>query len=254
MMPGHPDYGYPWWLTYGHLVVTIATAPLWVIGLKRRWPRVLLVLIGAVMLWSVAAFLVARFALNANGPMTLPTEHFVESGTGRVLDIGAGTGRSTVMVLGARPHVTAVALDLFGESFDHHFGREGSAVERLRSNLRAAGVDARAAIQPGDMRHLPFEPGSFDAVVSTYAMDHLRRDDSRLAVQEAARVLKPGGDFLLMVLAKDAWLNFTFGPLLLHGGLRGESWWHEALQAAGFAVTESGTRPATLYFLARKPR
>ena len=106
-MPVHPDYGYPWWLTYGHLVVTIVTAPLWVIGLKRRWPRVLLVLIGAVTLWSVAAFLVARFALNVNGSLRLPTEHFVESGTGRVLDVGAGTGRSTVMVLDARPHVTA---------------------------------------------------------------------------------------------------------------------------------------------------
>jgi ubiquinone/menaquinone biosynthesis C-methylase UbiE len=124
----------------------------------------------------------------------------------------------------------------------------------LRSNLRAAGVDARATIQPGDMRRLPFEPASFDAVLSTYAMDHVGRDDSRLAVREAARVLKPGGDFLLMVLAKDVWLNVTFGPLLLHGGLRGAGWWDEALRAAGFAVTESGTQPATLYFLARKPR
>ena len=90
---------------------------------------------------------------------------------------------------------------------------------------------SRATIQPGDMRHLPFEPGTFDAVVSTYAMDHLRRDDSRLAIEEAARVLKPGGDFLLMVLAKDVWLNFTFGPLLLHGGMRDAAWWQHG--AAG---------------------
>jgi SAM-dependent methyltransferase len=253
-MPAHPDYGYPWWLTYGHLVVTTAAVPLWLIALRRRWPRMLVAAVAIVALWSMAAFLVARFALNANGAMTLPTEHFVASGTGRVLDIGAGTGRSTVMVLDRRPQVTAVALDLFGDSFDHHFGREGSAIERLRANLRAAGVAARATIQPGDMRQLPFEAATFDAVVSTYAMDHLRRDDSRLAVREAARVLKPGGDFLLMVLAQDAWLNFTFGPLLLHGGLRGADWWREALQGAGFAVAESGTRPATLYFLARKPR
>src|SRR4051812_45906426 len=253
-MTGAPDYAYPWWLTYGHLVVTAVVAPLWLIAARRRWPRALLVLVTAVTLWSVAAFLVARFGLNVNGPMALPTEHFVESGSGRVLDIGAGTGRSTVMVLQARPHVTAVALDLFGESFDQHFGREGSAIERLRANLRAAGVDARATIQPGDMRHLPFEPASFDAVLSSYAMDHLRRDDSRIAVEEAARVLKPGGDFLLMVITKDRWLQFTFGPLLLHGGMRGPEWWQQTLETAGFAVAEAGTRPATLYFLARKAR
>jgi SAM-dependent methyltransferase len=253
-MPSAPDYGYPWWLTYGHLVITTVTVPLWLLALKRRWPRAVVLAVAIVALWSAAAFLVARFVLDVNGPMALPTAHFVESGAGRVLDVGAGTGRSTVMILEARPHATAVAVDLFGESFDHHFGHEGSAIERLRANLRAAGVDGRAAIEPGDMRHLPFEPASFDAVLSTYAMDHVGRDDSRLALREAARVLKPGGDLLLMVLAKDGWLNFTFGPLLLHGGLRGAEWWGEALQAAGFAVAESGTRPATLYFLARKPR
>jgi SAM-dependent methyltransferase len=249
-----PNYGYPWWLTYWHLVVTAAAAALWLITARLRFPRAVVFLIAAITLWSVAAFLVARFVLDVNGPMTLPTEHFVESGAGRVLDIGAGTGRSTVMVLRARPHVTAVALDLFGESFDMHFGREGSAIERLRANLRASGVDARATIQPGDMRHLPFEPATFDAVLSTYAMDHLRRADTRTAVEEAARVLKPGGDFLLMVIEKDAWLQFTFGPLLLHSGTRGVEWWQHAFQDAGLAVAESGTRPATFYVLAHKRR
>jgi SAM-dependent methyltransferase len=253
-MPAHPDYGYPWWLTYGHLVLTMATVPLWLMGLRRRWPRVLVAVVAVVALWSGAAFLVARFVLNVNGPMGLPSARFFSSGSGRVLDVGAGTGRSTVMILEARPRATAVALDLFGESFDHHFGREGSAVDRLRANLRAAGVESRATIQPGDMRRLPFESATFDAVLSTYAMDHVRGDDSRLAIEEAARVLKPGGDFLLMVLAKDGWMNFTFGPLLLHSGLRGEGWWREALQGAGFAVAESGTRPATLYVVARKAR
>jgi hypothetical protein len=55
-----------------------------------------------------------------------------------------------------------------------------------------------------------------------------------------------------MVIEKDAWMNFTFGPLLFHGGTRGAGWWLESLRGAGFAVAESGTRPATLYFLARK--
>jgi hypothetical protein len=65
-------------------------------------------------------------------------------------------------------------------------------------------------------------------------------------------VLKPGGDFLLMVIGKEPWAQFAFGPLLMHGGPRGPAWWSERLQEAGFQVLEQGTRPITVYLLARR--
>jgi len=153
-----------------------------------------MVVIGALTIWSGAAFLVARFGLNANGRLPLPTKGFLASGTGRVLDMGVGTGRSTFMVLEARPQTTVVALDLFTESYEHHFGTGQSGQERLLSNLRAAGLEHRAAIQTGDMRKLPFEAATFDGVVSAYAIDHLNRDGVTASLSEASRVLKPGGD------------------------------------------------------------
>lgn len=212
-----------------------------------------MLLIGAVILWSVAACLVARFGLNANGRLPLPTQRFLVSGTGRVLDMGAGTGRSTLMVLEARPQTTVVALDLFAKSYEEHFGPGVNGQERLLSNLKAAGVERRATIQAGDMRKLPFEPATFDGVVSTYAIDHLDRNGIITALGEAFRVLKPGGEFLMMVITKDPWLKFTFGPLLLHSGTRSSEWWTGRLQEAGFQIVEQGTRPATLYLLVRKP-
>lgn len=233
------DFGYPWWLTYGHLVITAVALPLWLLGYTWKWSRTPMFLIGAVALWSIAAFAVARFALNANGRLALPTQKFLVSGTGRVLDMGAGTGRSTLMVLEARPQTTVVALDLFAQSNEQHFGPGQSGPERLLHNLKAAGVENRAVIQPADMRSLPFAPATFDGVVSTYAIDHLNRAGIPLALGEASRVLKPGGEFLMMVIAKDAWLN--------------PQRWVSLLQEAGFQIVEQGTRPAALYFLARKP-
>lgn len=212
-----------------------------------------MLLIGAVTLWSAAAFFVTRFGLDVNGRLALPTQAFLTSGAGRVLDMGAGTGRSTLMVLEARPQTTVVALDLFAESYKQHFGAEQSGQERLLSNLKAAGVEQHASIQAGDMRKLPFEPATFDGVVSTYAIDHLDREGINTALGEAARVLKPGGQFLMMVITKDSWLKFTFGPLLLHSGTASAAWWTSRLQEAGLQVIEQGTRPATLYILARKP-
>jgi len=82
-------------------------------------------------------------------------------------------------------------------------------------------------------------------------MDHLNRAGSDQALAEAARVLKPGGEFLLMVISSEPWAQFTFGPLLKHG-TRGPVWWNVHVQQAGFQILEHGTRPLTLYLLARR--
>src|SRR5206468_7876061 len=123
---------------------------------------------------------------------------------------------------------------------------------RLLPNLKPAGLQHRATIQSGDMRKLPFEAATFDGVVSTYAIDHLNRDGVTASLSEASRVLKPNGEFLLMVITKDAWLKFAFGPLLLHSGTRTPARWTSLLQDAGFQMVDQGKRPGTLYFLARK--
>jgi cyclopropane fatty-acyl-phospholipid synthase-like methyltransferase len=156
------------------------------------------------------------------------------------------------MVLQSRPGATLVALDLFGESFEHHFGHSQTPQQKLLANLKAAGVEQRATIRTADMRQLPFEPAEFDAIVSAYAVDHLSRDGIRQALAEAARVVKPRGDFLLILIANDQWARFAFGPILSHGGTRGAEWWTARLREAGFDVLEEGTQPLTLYFLARR--
>jgi SAM-dependent methyltransferase len=203
-------------------------------------------------LWSSTAFVVQRFGFNANGVPELPTQSFLRSDTGRVLDMGAGTGRSSIMILVSRPQATLVAVDLFAESFEQHFGPSPNPQQRLLANLKAAGVDRRATIETADIRKLPFEAGAFDAIVSAYAIDHLDRKGIDQALSEAARVLKPGGDFLLMVIANEPWAALTFGPLFEHMGSRDVVWWTAHLQQAGFQVHEHGTRPLTLYLVARR--
>ena len=155
-------------------------------------------------------------------------------------------------MLAARPRATLVASDLFGDSFDQHFGKGETPQDRLLANLKVAGVADRATIATADMRKLPFEAGSFDAIVSAYAVDHLNREGIRQALAEAARVVKPGGDFLLILVSNDGWGKLAFGPVLAHGGTRGKAWWTGGLRDAGFQVVEDGTSPVTLYLLARR--
>ena len=246
------DYGYPWWLSYGHLPILLAAIAIGLVGYARKWSRLVMLIVGAFVLWSGAALLVERFVIDVNGRPSLPTQAFLRAGAGRVLDMGAGTGRSSIMVLESRPQATLVALDLFGRSFEQHFGGGQPPQAKLLANLKAAGVDRRAAITTADMRKVPFEPATFDAVVSAYAIDHLNRQGTDQALAEAARVLKPGGDLLLMIIANEKWAKFAFGPLLSHGGPRGAAWWTTHVETAGFQILEQGTRPLTFYLFARR--
>jgi ubiquinone/menaquinone biosynthesis C-methylase UbiE len=248
----HLDFGYPWWLSYGHLVITAIAAAFLLLGYFLKWSRRVMILWSIPALWSVSSFLVVQFAINVNARGSLPTANFLRQGSGRVLDLGAGTGRSAIMVLEARPKATVVALDLFSHSFEQHFGHGDTPQQRLQANLKEAGVDQRATIVTSDMRKLPFEPASFDAIISSYAIDHLNRDGINETLAEASRVLKPGGEFLMMVVAKDFWVQYTFGPLLIHSRNRGPEWWSDRVKEAGFQIVEEGTPPATVYVLAKK--
>ena len=105
-----------------------------------------------------------------NSPMPLPTS-VPAVRCGRVLDVGAGSGRAAIGVLIARPHVTATGVDIYSG----YWGIDGNTPERFMANARIAGVAERASARVGDMRQLPFGDGEFDAVVSSYAIDHLRR-------------------------------------------------------------------------------
>jgi SAM-dependent methyltransferase len=245
------DFGYPWWLSSGHLLLFVIGLVLTVAARVWKWRRGVTIALIVFTLWAAAAAAVVwRFGINRVPP--LPTQSFLTGGAGRVLDLGVGTGRSTIMVLASRPHATVVASDLFAESFDQHFGPGLRPQERLRANLEAAGVASRASIETADMRQLPFDTGSFDAAVSAYAMDHLNRDGSKQALKEAHRVLRPGGDLLLILVENDVWAKLLFGPLLSHGGTRGAAWWRQAAEEAGFIVAEQGTTPVTLFFLFRR--
>jgi SAM-dependent methyltransferase len=247
------NFGYPWWLSYGHLAVAVVTGALAFLFCRRGWSKWLVGLLGAVTVWALSVFLLISFGVGVNSIPRMPTEKFLASGSGTVLDLGAGTGRSSIMLLSARPNARLVALDLFGASFDQHFGPGEDPKSRLMANLKAAGVDGRASLVQGDMRKLPFPDQNFEGIVSAYAVDHLNREGVKQALAEASRVLKPGGEVLLILVnGRDPWLRYAFGPLLAHGGFRGATYWESQLQESGLQVVESGTSPASFWVLAKK--
>ena len=242
------DFGYPWFLTYGHVFPLVFAVALAAVTAVLRWPRWLFAIAIVVGAWSAASFALLEYGLGLNRPMAPPAARFLGAGAGRVLDLGAGSGRAGLGVLLARPETTLTALDIY----EGYWGIEGNTPERFMANARAAGVAGRAHAVRGDMRHLPFGDAEFDAVVSSYAIDHLRRDDRAVALREAARVLKPRGELLISLVRVD-WMTWLVSPVMAHHPSQRPEPWREMLAAAGFDIEEEGTAFTTLYFHARKP-
>jgi ubiquinone/menaquinone biosynthesis C-methylase UbiE/uncharacterized protein YbaR (Trm112 family) len=97
----------------------------------------------------------------------------------RWLDLGCGTGN--LLAAADARGIDAVGLDI---------ALRWLVVARRRPSLLAG-----ARLVCGDASHLPFEDGAFAAVTALGVLEHC--DDLPAALREVARVLRPGGRFLV---------------------------------------------------------
>ena len=103
----------------------------------------------------------------------------------RVLDVGCGTGGSSVWLAGQRGcEVTGITISEV-------------QIELARKRAEEAGVSDRVAFQKMDANDLDMPPNSFDAVWVIECSEHLL-EKSRF-IRQASRVLRPGGKFALCV-------------------------------------------------------
>ncbi len=116
------------------------------------------------------------------------------SGRERVLDLGCGRG---LLMIGVAKRLTsgrAIGVDLWRKQDLLH-----NDPTEVLYNARAERVDERVELHTEDMRKLPFEDGSFDVVVSSWALHCVPGAlEQRKVLEEAVRVLRPGGMFLLV--------------------------------------------------------
>jgi ubiquinone/menaquinone biosynthesis C-methylase UbiE len=110
-------------------------------------------------------------------------------GQERVLDVGCGRG---LILTRAAKHLTtrrAVGVDIWrGQD------QSGNSPQATLENARAEVVADRVEVITADVRRLPFEDGSFDAVLASLAIHNIPgKDERRRALLEIVRVLRPGG-------------------------------------------------------------
>lgn len=105
----------------------------------------------------------------------------------RVLDVATGTGDLALEALRQLPGALVVGLDFVPEML-------------ARAQDKAKQEQVPLALAVGDALHLPFADGSFDAVLTGFAMRNVT--DIPAALAEMARLTRPGGRLACLEIAK----------------------------------------------------
>lgn len=141
-------------------------------------------------------------------------------GDERVLDLGCGRG--AVLIMAARSLTTgrAVGIDLW-RSMD----QSGNAETVTRRNADVEGVADRVELHTGDITDLPFADGEFDVVLSSLAIHNIRAAEGRdKAIEEAVRVLRPGGTLAVFDIQSAKQYQARLAELGVPAQRRGLGW------------------------------
>jgi len=103
----------------------------------------------------------------------------------KILDVGCGTGVSTEHLARRFPDAEIAAVDL-----SPYF------VEHARKRLARKGIE-NVEVSHAKGEDVPFDDGAFDLVASTFVFHEVPVPFTRRIVQEAHRVLRPGGQIAI---------------------------------------------------------
>jgi SAM-dependent methyltransferase len=157
----------------------------------------------------------------------------------RVLDVGLGYG------------TLAEALARMGADY-HGLDIAAGPVDMARHRLASVPGARPEQVQRGSVLELPFPDASFDLVVSIGCLHHT--GDLFGAIQEVRRVLRPGGEVVLMVYNRRSLRRLVAAPLAVvrHRGHRASA--EEELRGRYDATVDGTAAPYTDFLTAPELR
>ena len=120
----------------------------------------------------------------------------------RVMDLGCGTGTLAIMAKQAQPNAEVVGIDADPEMLKVAYAKKNQ--EKL---------DVKFDV--GFTNDLPYPDASFDRVLSSIMIHHLKTPDKEKTAHEIYRVLKPGGQLHVIDFGKPGtFYGKLLGPFL----------------------------------------
>lgn len=126
----------------------------------------------------------------------------------RVLEVGPGAGGHSALLASYGAKVTSVDITW-------------SRARSTQAKFRLMGERAQSChAAQSDAENLPFADGCFDMVYSNGVLHHT--EDTGRAIDEVYRVLKPGGQAVILLYCKSSW-HYWINKLLCEGILLGKA-------------------------------
>jgi ubiquinone/menaquinone biosynthesis C-methylase UbiE len=147
----------------------------------------------------------------------------------RVLDLGCGIGNILIALAERITFIhPAVGVDVSPD-----------LIGIGQREIARAGLSDRIELQVARATHLPFEDGAFDVVLTSHVLKHLDDEALLASFREVARVLRPGGRFLLWEFDKSPRSALLFWSARLSGlpppfQLRTSAEFSRTLRSTGF--------------------
>lgn len=111
-------------------------------------------------------------------------------GNETVLDLGCGKGLLLIEAAKRLPKGKAIGADLWDKTLEYSY-----TAQMALNNAIAEGVADRVEVVTADAQSMPFANEMFDTVMTSLMMHHI--PDTKKAISEMVRVLKPGGTLLI---------------------------------------------------------
>jgi len=118
-----------------------------------------------------------------------------QGGQALILDLATGTGDLALAFLRRHPSSRIIGLDFCD-----------AMLQVARRKMEVAHVNGRIILLEGDALKLPFAEGSFDGLITAFAMRNVASIPATLS--EAHRVLKSSGFMLCLEIASPPWSLF----------------------------------------------
>jgi ubiquinone/menaquinone biosynthesis C-methylase UbiE len=167
------------------------------------------------------------------GQAKLVQEYINKIGANNVLELASGKGLNSLYLAKQNPNVTFVGIDL--------------TPEHVKFSQERAKALFNLTFQQGNFQDLQFQAASFDIVFEVESICH--STDMEKAISEVARVLKPGGYFVVIEAFRNPRFETFSDDLKTAAKLSdvamgiGNPWkideWQRLCEKVGFRVVES---------------